>query len=162
MSQDDIRACDEMTRAINEYNARMQEGVDQMLLSLARWALGIVGGGVLGPAPLGRCLRWQPMNARPVAVFDDTQIEPWHLPHFDLAVCGIARPCLTERHLDARQQELVTASMPLPDLLLKTGAMSGPFKRTKPITRWTRAARRFTRALLAFLLAPSADLKRKP
>ena len=44
--------------------------------------------------------------------------------------------------------------VPLPDLLLSTGTMEGPFRRTRPITRWTRVARRFTRALLAFLAAP--------
>jgi len=80
----------------------------------------------------------------------DTDVEPWHMPHMTRH--------LTERHLDAKQMELVTAGLPLPDLLLKTGAMTGPHRRTLPITRWTLAARRTTRALLAFLLAAKPDL----
>lgn len=80
----------------------------------------------------------------------DPAIEPWHVPHFT--------PHLTERLLDARQMELVIAGRPLPDLLLSTGAMEGPFKAPHPVTRWTLAAQRFTRALLAFVLAPRIDL----
>jgi hypothetical protein len=82
----------------------------------------------------------------------DPDFEPWHLPHF--------APVLTERLLDARQQELVIAGRSLPDLLLSTGALMGPYRRTHPITRWTIAARRFTRALLAFLAADKPDLSR--
>lgn len=65
---------------------------------------------------------------------------------------------LTERLLDARQMERVVAGRSLPYLLLATGALEGPFRRTRPVTRWTLAARRFTRALLAFLAAPRIDL----
>lgn len=65
---------------------------------------------------------------------------------------------LTERHLDARQAERDTATTPLGELLLASGAVEGPYKSPHPVTRWSRTARRFTRALLAFLLAPRADL----
>ncbi len=61
---------------------------------------------------------------------------------------------LREANLDARQQERTNADMPLGDLLLSTGAVEGPFKRAKTITRWAAAARRFTRQVLAMLLAP--------
>ncbi len=81
----------------------------------------------------------------------DPDIEPWHLPHFGL----------TERLLDAKQMERVVAGRSLPYLLLATGAMTGPHRRTRPVTRWRLAARRFTRALLAFVLAPRADLSTK-
>jgi hypothetical protein len=76
--------------------------------------------------------------------------------------CGRVTPTMpTERHLDARQMERVVAGRSLPNLLLATGAMEGPFKAPHPVTRWTLAARRFTRALLAFVLAPRADLSTK-
>ncbi len=65
---------------------------------------------------------------------------------------------LTERLLDDRQMERVIAGRSLPDLLLSTGAMEGPYTRPHPVTRWSLALQRFIRALLAFLLAPRADL----
>lgn len=42
---------------------------------------------------------------------------------------------LTEAHLD-RQIEAKTETRPLPELLLAKGVMTGPHKRTRPITRW--------------------------
>ena len=65
---------------------------------------------------------------------------------------------LTERHLDAKQRERETAPVPLGDLLLSTGAMTGPHKRTRPVTRWRHAARRFFRALGRFLAARRIEL----
>ena len=62
-------------------------------------------------------------------------------------------PTLTARHLDHRQRGRDLSRLSLPDLLLHTGAMSGPYRRTKPIQR-SRFGR-FFRALAAFLLAPS-------
>ena len=47
----------------------------------------------------------------------------------------------------------------LPDLLLAKGSMEGPYRRCHSVTRWSRAAQRFTRALLQFLLAPRCNLK---
>lgn len=70
--------------------------------------------------------------------------------------CAQGRHCplrLTERHLDARQRERETAPMSLPDLLLSKGSMTGPHKFTHPVTRWSRALRRFARALGRFLAA---------
>ena len=94
--------------------------------------------------PIG-CDQQGHLTPTELAAFDP-RIEPWHLPHFATHI-GM-------QQLDAQQLELVTAGVPLPELLLKTGAMSGPFKRTRPVTRWRLACRRFTRALLAFLVAP--------
>ena len=68
---------------------------------------------------------------------------------------------LTERLLDAKQMERVMAGRPMGELLLSSGAVEGPYRRTRPVTRWSLAARRFTRALLAFVLAPRADLSTK-
>ena len=62
-------------------------------------------------------------------------------------------PTLTARHLDHQQRARDLSRMSLPDLLLHTGAMAGPYRRTKPLRR-SRAGR-FFRALAAFLLAPS-------
>lgn len=62
-------------------------------------------------------------------------------------------PTLTARHLDHRQKARDLSSKSLPDLLLHTGAMSGPYRRTRPLRR-SRVGR-FFRALTAFLLAPS-------
>lgn len=63
---------------------------------------------------------------------------------------------LTQASLDARQAERAAAALSLPDLLLSKGSMTGPHKTTKPLRR--SRARRFLRALLAFLAAPSAHL----
>jgi hypothetical protein len=65
------------------------------------------------------------------------------------------------RLLTQRQMEQVAAGRPLGELLLSSGAVEGPFRRTRPITRWRRACRRTLRALLAFWLAPRADLSTK-
>ena len=69
-----------------------------------------------------------------------------------------------DRPINAEDDRMavLAALSPLGDLLLATGALEGPYRRTRPITRWRLAARRFTRALLAFLLAPRIDLTRKP
>lgn len=80
----------------------------------------------------------------------DTNVEPWHLPHITRALTGW--------HLDAKQVERETAALPLPDLLLKTGAMTGPHRRTHPITRRWRS---LWADLLAFLAAPRIDLSTK-
>jgi hypothetical protein len=73
--------------------------------------------------------------------------------------CGRVKPTkLNERVLDARQMERVMAGRALGDLLLSTGAIEGPFKRSHPITRWRLAARRFLTALGRFLTAPRCDL----
>lgn len=61
-----------------------------------------------------------------------------------------------EPYLDRAQRARECAAMSLGDLLLSTGAVEGPFKPTHPATRWTRAAQRFTRELLAFALWPLA------
>ena len=65
---------------------------------------------------------------------------------------------LCEPYLDRAQRARECAAIPLGDLLLASGAVEGPFKRTHPITRWSRAAQRFTRKVLAFLLAPHCNL----
>jgi hypothetical protein len=77
----------------------------------------------------------------------NTDIEPWHHPHFKRG----AEFGVTEYNLDQRQQEKVCKAMPLPDLLLAKGAMTGPYRRTHPVRN--RPVRRFFRAALAFLLA---------
>jgi len=46
------------------------------------------------------------------------------------------------------------------DQLLAKGAITGPHKRCRPTTRWRLFWRRFYRALIVFLLAPRADLRR--
>lgn len=65
---------------------------------------------------------------------------------------------LREADLDRAQRARECAAIPLGDLLLASGAVEGPFKRTHPITRWTHAAQRFTRKVLAFVLAPHCNL----
>ena len=65
---------------------------------------------------------------------------------------------LREADLDRAQRARECAAIPLGDLLLASGAVEGPFKRTHPIARWCRAPQRFTRKLLAFLLAPHCDI----
>lgn len=62
---------------------------------------------------------------------------------------------LTQAHLDRRIAEK-TDARGLGEQLLSSGAVEGPFKHTRP---WRRSRlRRFLRALLAFLAAPSAHL----
>lgn len=78
----------------------------------------------------------------PVRAALNADLEPWHLPHFSMQT------------LDPQQMELVTAGKPLGELLLSSGAVEGPFRRTRPVTRWRLAARRFVRSVLAFLAAP--------
>lgn len=54
--------------------------------------------------------------------------------------------------------ERVMAGRALGDLLLATGAIEGPFKRSRHIPRWRLVARRFLAALGRFLAAPKCDL----
>ena len=78
-------------------------------------------------------------------------------PYIPLGVTQQGRVTPTkpsEADLDRRQAERAAASMSLPDLLLSKDAMTGPYKRTHPITRWSQALKRFNRALLALVLAP--------
>lgn len=77
-------------------------------------------------------------------------------PYIALGVTQQGR--LTPTKLSEQDMAGVAAGRSLPYLLLATGAMTGPHKRAHPITRWRLAAWRFTRALLAFLLAPHVDL----
>ncbi len=58
-----------------------------------------------------------------------------------------------------RRKPTIPPPPSLPDLLLSKGSMEGPYRRCHPVTRWSRAAQRFTRALLQFLLAPRCNLK---
>jgi hypothetical protein len=39
---------DDLAQAINARNARIQAGVDALLMSAARWAVSIIGGATLG------------------------------------------------------------------------------------------------------------------
>jgi broad specificity phosphatase PhoE len=48
MSKDEIAATHEEAQALNDYNARMQEGVNELLRHLAWGAVVIIGGGVVG------------------------------------------------------------------------------------------------------------------
>jgi hypothetical protein len=48
----------------------------------------------------------------------------------------MARP-LTEADLDRRIEANRIAGHLLPDILLSTGAMTGPHRRTRALTRWT-------------------------
>lgn len=50
---------------------------------------------------------------------------------------------LRESHLDHAERARQCAAVPLGDLLLSSGAVEGPFRRTKPVTRWRRAAASF-------------------
>lgn len=82
-------------------------------------------------------------------------------PYIPLGVTGQGRfvpTPLNEGSLDRAQRARECTGAPLGDLLLASGAVEGPFKRTHPITRWSRAAQRFTRKVLAFLLAPHCNL----
>lgn len=81
---------------------------------------------------------------------------PYHRPYIPLGCDQQSRVTptkLTAAHLDRRQEERDTAAMSLPDLLLAKGSMSGPHRRTHPITRWTLAVERITTTLLALLPA---------
>ena len=74
----------------------------------------------------------------------DSDVEPWHLPHFAMQAGDRLPP--------ARRQPIDT------DQMLATGAIEGPFRRCRPVTRWRRAARRFFRRLGRFLMAPRIEL----
>lgn len=56
---------------------------------------------------------------------------------------------LCEAHLDRRIAAKLEMRR-LPDMLLSSGAVEGPFKATHPVTRWSQALKRFHRALLTF------------
>lgn len=78
-------------------------------------------------------------------------------PYIPLGVTGQGRfvpTPLNEGSLDRAQRARECTGVPLGDLLLSSGAVEGPFKPTRPITRWAHATQRFFRAVLAFLLAP--------
>ena len=53
---------------------------------------------------------------------------------------------LTEADLDRRQDAKDSAAMPLPDLLLAKGSMEGPYRYSRPATRWAVLGRRLYRA----------------
>ena len=73
----------------------------------------------------------------------NSQIEPWHHPHHKHG----AEFGLTELDLDRAQRARECTAMPLPDLLLAKGSMTGPYK---PCGRH-RPVRRFFRALVSLL-----------
>lgn len=52
---------------------------------------------------------------------------------------------LVAADLDARQAERQCAGVPLPDLLLRSGALTGPYTRARPLTigSWVRMVRRW-------------------
>lgn len=52
---------------------------------------------------------------------------------------------LVAADLDARQAERQCAGVPLPELLLQSGALTGPYTRTRPLTigAWVRMVRRW-------------------
>lgn len=56
---------------------------------------------------------------------------------------------ISAAHLDMRQREREIRSLSLPDLLLTTGAMSGPHRRARPAT--IGLLKRLHRALAAHL-----------
>ena len=58
--------------------------------------------------------------------------------------------------LDRRAAELSLSGLSLPELLLSTGAMTGPFRRPKPATVTTWA--RIRRALRAWAVARRSPL----
>jgi hypothetical protein len=75
----------------------------------------------------------------------DCNVEPWHMPHMTRA--------LTAQHLDAKQRERETATTPLGELLLASGAVEGPFRKPHPLTRWRLIGRRISTALAALARA---------
>jgi hypothetical protein len=75
----------------------------------------------------------------------DCNVEPSHYPHMTRA--------LTEQHLDAKQAERDTATTPLGELLLSSGAVEGPYRNPHPITRWRLIGRRISTALAALARA---------
>ena len=82
--------------------------------------------------------------------------EPRYRPPFIPMGCtqqGRDTPTKLRKENLERQIEAKAESRSLPDLLLAKGSMSGPFRRTHPVTRWSQALKRFHRALLA-VLAP--------
>jgi hypothetical protein len=70
----------------------------------------------------------------------DTRAEPTHLPHMNNA------PNLTDAGRDP-------ATLSLPDLLLQTGVLTGPYRNPHPITRWRLIGRRISTALAALARA---------
>ena len=60
-----------------------------------------------------------------------------------------ARRKLTERDLDRNQAAKVAASMSMPELLLATGAMAGPYRKMRAANLFGNILRRMHRALCA-------------
>lgn len=84
----------------------------------------------------------------------DTNVEPWHLPHFALAVdCGVAPAGECSRLYQRDGGQRIDT-----DAMLAAGTIEGPFKPCHPVTRWSRALRRFARALGRFLAARRIEL----
>ncbi len=48
-----VAEANDMAQAMNEYNARVSKAVDEALICLARWAIKIVGGALLGLYAIG-------------------------------------------------------------------------------------------------------------
>lgn len=57
---------------------------------------------------------------------------------------------LSQAELADMARQLRAVTEPLPDLLLRTGAMSGPYRQTRPLT--VSAWRRMVRAVRAWLM----------
>lgn len=102
--------------------------------------------------PLG-CDQQGHVTPTPLQRAMDTNVEPWHLPHFALTAGHGVTPTLGCSRLYQRDggRRIDT------DQMLATGTIEGPYRRCHPVTRWSRALRRFARALGRFLAAPRIE-----